>query len=311
MGSDHRPAHPILKVSNADRLVFPGTGVTKGQVVDYYRSVTADMFPYLVGRALTVERYPKGVGAKGFMQKNAPGHFGKGLITVHEVPKEDGITRYPVVTDPAAVAAFANFGVISFHVPGSTIHDPKVLDTLVWDLDPTEGDVDKVRRAAAVLRSHLRRYGLEPVLMTSGSKGYHLRVPVPGGIEHQDAVTVTRGLSALAAVESPELFTMAFRKDERGDRVFLDWMRNAPYSTSVAPFSLRARAGAPVAAPITWDLLEIVAPDEVSIDNWEEFGMADAWAGSAPAGPGNLASRVGSHLEDKGITLEPFDRFRS
>ena len=147
--------------------------------------------------------------------------------------------------------------------------------------------------------------------MTSGSKGYHLRVFVPGGIDYQDAVVVTRGLSALAAHATPELFTTAFRKDERAERVFLDWMRNAPYSTSVAPFSLRARAGAPIAAPITWDLLDAVAPNGVTIHNWEEFEMSDAWTGSSEAVPGGLSERVATGLDDQGITLEPFDRFRS
>ena len=138
-----------MEVSNADRVVYPEDGITKGEVVAYYEAVAPRMLPFIAGRALTVERFPRGTGAKGFMQKNAPDHFGDDLIRRHEVPKEGGgTTVYPVVDSEEAIAAFANWGVITFHVPPVTIDDEWHPDWVVWDLDPPPGQVDLVREAA-------------------------------------------------------------------------------------------------------------------------------------------------------------------
>jgi bifunctional non-homologous end joining protein LigD len=239
-----------MKVSNADRVVFPDDGVTKGEVVAYYESVAGHMLPFLAGRALTVERYPRGIGAKGFMQKNAPEHF-TDEIDRHEVPKEDGgTTVYPVVRDAGAIAAFANLGVITFHVPPSTVADEWHPDWVIWDLDPPSGAFGLVRDAATHLREVLRSFGVETLLMTSGSNGYHLRARLDPVADAEMVAKAARGVSALAAAAYPDEMTLAFRKADRGDRVFVDWLRNAPYSTSVVPWSLRGRPGAPVAVPL-------------------------------------------------------------
>lgn len=300
-----------MEVTNADRVVFPDDGITKGEVVAYYEAVSERMWPYLEDRALTVERFPKGTGSKGFMQKNAPGHFKEDLIERHEVPKEDGVTDYPVPVSPAAVAAFANLGVITFHVPPSRVTDPFHSDWVIWDLDPSPGETDMVREAAVRLRQVLETFGIPTFLMTSGSNGYHLRARVETNVEANELAGLARGLSALAAAAHPELMTLEFRKVERKGRVFVDWLRNAPYSTSVVPWSLRARPGAPVALPLSWPELEDIAPDGVGFraalgrlgdDPWSEMSAIDV----APK-----VSLVKQALADADIRLEPFDRFRS
>lgn len=299
-----------VKVSNADRVVFPEDGITKGEVVAYYESVAEHMLPFVEGRALTVERYPKGTGAKGFMQKNAPEHL-KDLIDRHEVPKEDGgTTVYPVVRDAAAIGAFANLGVITFHAPPSTVADEWHPDWVIWDLDPPKGAFETVRHAAGHLRGLLGEFGIETRLMTSGSNGYHLRAELEPTADADTVARLARGTAALASEAYPDEMTLAFRKADRGDRVFVDWLRNAPYSTSVVPWSLRARDGAPVAVPLSWDELDDVVPNGVVMGEVPERLKRDPWAGFEVQDVTEAIVAVDSALEEQGIDLPPFDRFR-
>lgn len=301
-----------MKVSNADRIVYPDDGITKGDVVAYYETVARQMMPFVGGRALTVERYPKGTGSKGFMQKNAPDHLSDELIDRHTAPKEDGgTTIYPVVKTEGALAAFANLGVITFHVPPSTVADVSHADWVIWDLDPSPGEFDKVRGAARELRPVLAGFGIDTVVMTSGSNGYHLRARLDPPLPGAEAARIARGTAALAVAANPGLMTLAFRKRERGGRVFLDWLRNAPYSTSVVPWSLRARLGAPVATPIGWDEIDVIDPDGVQLDSVSDRFGTDPWRDSRSLDLTTVAARVDDALDDAGIVLEPFDRFRT
>lgn len=301
-----------MQVSNADRVVFPDDGITKGEVVAYYESVADRMLPFMAGRALTLERYPKGTGSKGFMQKNAPEHFSDDLIGRHEAPKEDGgTTVYPVVHNAEAVAAFANLGVITFHVPPSTVEDQEHPDWVIWDLDPPAGAFELVREAALLLRGVLEGFDISTILMTSGSNGYHLRSRLVPTTEAETVARIARGTAALAAAAHPDEMTLAFRKSDRGDRVFVDWLRNAPYSTSVVPWSLRARPGAPVAVPIDWEELDDIDPNGVKLSVVEERFGRDPWSGAEPQDFGETAELIDAALADAGVQLEPFDRFRS
>ncbi|MGH8944684.1 MAG: non-homologous end-joining DNA ligase [Acidimicrobiia bacterium] len=301
-----------MDVSNADRVVFPDDGITKGEVVDYYDRVSGRIFPFVEGRALTVQRFPQGIGGQGFMQKNAPAHFPDDLFDRFETPKEGGgTTVYPVIRDAAAMPYLANQGVITFHIPPVTVKDLAHPDWAVWDLDPPEGGVEVVREAARILRSFLEDYGIVTVPMTSGSKGYHLRALLHPTVEMEVVADVARGIAALAAEANPELLTLAFLKKERGDRVFVDWLRNHAFSTAVAPWSLRARSGATVAVPLAWDEIEEIAPDGVGLYEIGPRLELDPWADLEPIDLSPASKSVKSALDEAGITLEPFDRFRS
>jgi bifunctional non-homologous end joining protein LigD len=301
-----------VEVSNADRVVFPDDGVTKGEVVAYYQQVADRMLPFIEGRALSVERFPRGIGGQGFMQKNVPDHAPEDLIDRYEVPKEDGgTTVYPVVSSAEGIAFFANLGVITFHVPPVKIDDETHPDWAIWDLDPPPDRVDLVRTAAEEMRSLLDEYRIPTMLMTSGSKGYHLRAQVQPSLEVETVSMIARGTAALAAAAHDDLLTLAFRKSDRGDRVFVDWMRNTSRSTTVVPWSLRPRSGAPVAVPLDWEELGSVAPDQVRLSEIEERLGSDPWAKSKPIDLAPVAELVEQSLEDQGIELEPFDRFRS
>jgi bifunctional non-homologous end joining protein LigD len=300
-----------VEVSNADRIVFPDESISKGEVVGYYRKVSHLLLPFLSGRALTVERYPKGLGDKGFMQKNAPDHYPDELIDRHEVPKEGGTTVYPVIHSREGIEFFANLGVITFHVPPSLVEDWELPDWMIWDLDPPEGRLALVRQAAQRLKEGLDRRSFSTQLMSSGSKGYHLRTRIKQALGWEDVAHIARGLAALVAAENEDVMTLAFRKSDRGERVFIDWLRNAPYSTSVAPWSLRAKPGATVAAPLRWDELEDVAPNAVRLSSIDHRLDTDPWEGAEVIDLGGLREQIDAELDAAGISLEPFDRFRS
>lgn len=301
-----------MEVSNADRIVFPGEGITKGEVVSYYEAVAERMLPFVANRALTVERYPRGIESEGFMQKNAPEHFDEEVIGRHEVPKADGgSTVYPVVEEADAIVAFANLGVITFHVPPSTVDQEEACDWMIWDLDPPSGDFELVRRAAGQLREVLEGFQIETVVLASGSNGYHLRTRLEPRIECGVASGIVRGTAALAAAANPDSMTLAFRKSERKGRVFVDWLRNAPYSTSVAPWSLRALPHAPVATPISWQEVVSIDPDGVLFRSVRDRFRVDPWKGPPASDLRGVAESVQEALIRADIEMGQFDRFRS
>lgn len=302
----------MVEITHADRVVFPDDGLTKGDVAAYFRLVAGKLFAYSAGRPLTVERYPKGIGQPGFMQKNAPDHFPAHLMGRHHAPRADGeITVYPVLESMEAIEYLANLGVITFHVPPFKVDELEYPDWAIWDLDPPAGEVGLVREAAWALRDLLASHDIPVVVMTSGSKGYHLRARLEPNLTGTEASGLARGIAALAVNSHPDLMTLAFRKHRRQGRVFVDWLRNAPYSTAVVPWSLRARTGAPVAAPLVWEELDVVAPDAVRLADAGSRLASDPWKGVAASDLSKAVLTVRSALDDAGIELAPFDRFRS
>ncbi|HLF61014.1 MAG TPA: non-homologous end-joining DNA ligase [Acidimicrobiia bacterium] len=301
-----------MKVTHPDRVVFPDDGITKGEVVAYYTRVADRMLPFIEERALSVERFPQGIGGKGFMQKNVPDHYPEALIGRHEVPKEDGgTTVYPVVDNTEGIVFFANLGVITFHVPPVRIDDQDQPDWAIWDLDPPPDRVDLVREAALAMRSILEDHGISTLPMSSGSKGYHLRTRLKPTVDMETVSGIARGTAALAATAHDDIMTLAFRKAERGDRVFVDWMRNTARSTSVVPWSLRPRAGAPLATPIGWDELGSIEPDGIGLRDVDQRLEDDPWGEQKPLDLFPAVESVERALATAGIELEPFDRFRS
>jgi bifunctional non-homologous end joining protein LigD len=184
-------------------------------------------------------------------------------------------------------------------------------DWAIWDLDPPPDRVELVREAAHALRDVLDGYGIPTVLMTSGSKGYHLRARLKPTLDIDSVGLIARGTAAIAAAANDDLMTLAFRKADRGDRVFVDWMRNTPRSTSVVPWSLRPRSGAPIAVPLRWEELDKVAPDQVRLPMVEERLKSNPWAKAKQIDLATVVDSVQGAIEDAGIDLEPFDRFRS
>ncbi len=297
----------MVKVSNADRVVFPEPGITKGEVVGYYAEVAPIMLPLLAGRPLTLQRFPKGLSGSGFMQKNAPDHY-PDEIGVHEVPKVDGgTTRYPVVTTEEAIPYLANQGTITFHAWTSTVERPEKPDWMVIDLDPSEGDVGSVRQVAHVTRQVLDTYDLDSLPVATGSKGFHIWVRLEPELDYSIVSRCAHAIGEFIQRAAPELATGEFLKKDRDGKVFVDWLRNSMSATVAVPFSLRPRPNASVAMPITWDEVDGTEPNE-----WV-MGRALERAPEAPAFPEACTlpvDAIEAAAIDLGIDLETtFDRF--
>jgi len=302
-----------MKVSHPERIVFPDDGITKGEVVAYYEQVAAAMLPHVEGRPLTVQRFPQGIGGSGFMQKNAPDHFPESIERI-EVPKrEGGTTRYPVLHDGEDIAYLANQGTITFHVWTCRAPVLDIPDRIIVDLDPLEGNVSQVREAAHRVRALLDPLGLPTIPVATGSKGYHLVAPVVADESAAALAGAMHSLGIWMAGQAPDLLTAEFRIEARAGRVFVDWLRNRPGQTAVAPWSLRPRRHAPVAMPLTWDEFDDTPPDAwligTAVDRLDQPDpLLDLVAHPTDAAP--VVEAVGLLLADAGIDPEPFDRFR-
>lgn len=247
-----------VEVTSRDKVLFPDAGVTKGEMIDYYREVADRMVPYLEERPLVMQRFPDGIDAEGFYQKNAPDHFPDWIETV-TVEKEGGTVDHVVCGNAATLVYLANQGVITPHVWLSRIDRLDHPDRMIFDLDPPDDDFGIVREAARELRDLLDELGLAAWPMTTGGRGLHLIVPLDRS-EPFDAVRdFAHRVADRLAERHPERFTTATRKDKRRGRLFLDYLRNAYAQTGVPPYAVRPRPGAPVAVPLGWD--EVDDPD--------------------------------------------------
>jgi bifunctional non-homologous end joining protein LigD len=317
----------MVEVSNPERIVFPQIGKTKLDVVAYYERIGPRALPHVSGRPLSIRRYPKGLAAPGFFQKNVLPHYPES-IERFAVPrsraaskkhpgkggKDQGVTVYPVLREPEDFAYLANQGAIELHVPTSRAADLFQPDRIVIDLDPPPGSFARVRRAAYVVRDALAGQGLASVPIATGSKGYHVVSPIRPSTSSETIAVTLQKFAALLAARHPEELTIVFRVALRGERVFVDWLRNTPMATVIAPYALRARPGATVATPLTWTEIETTDPDAFAIGDLDRLlDRPDPLAelASAPGDAGRFVAGVDAAFEASGLVLETFDRFRS
>ncbi|MFD7881535.1 non-homologous end-joining DNA ligase [Streptomyces bauhiniae] len=260
---DHtvRAGRRTVELHRPDKVLFPaGDGhpaYTKADLVAYYREIAPFMLPGLRGRPLMLERYPDGIDGPRFMQKNTPAYYPE-WITRAEVPKEGGTVCHTVCDSAATLLYLADQACVTPHRWLSRVDHPDEPDLLVFDLDPAEGadDFGQVREAAHRLGEVLDELKLPSVLMTTGSRGLHVTVPL---LPRQDFDAVrgfARDVADLLVARHPDRLTTAARKRDRGDRLYLDVQRNGYAQTAVAPYGVRARPGAPVATPLAWDQLD-------------------------------------------------------
>ena len=246
-----------IDVSHRDKVFFEVAGITKGDVIDYYHDLAAVLLPHLRGRPISMERFPDGTGRPGFFNKDTPNHFPDWIRRVAFPRREGGRFHAPVIKDEAALVYLADQAVLTVHLYLAPADDLEHPDRMVFDLDPPEGteDFGRVRRAALSVREVLEELDLPAWVQTTGSKGYHVTVPLDGSADFDTARDFARGVAEIVAARDDEHTTLEQRKKNRAGRVFLDTLRNAYGATVVAPYSVRAREGAPIATPITWDEL--------------------------------------------------------
>lgn len=239
----------------SDKIYFPVSGITKGDLIRYYEEIADYMLPYLQDRPLTMHRFPNGITKEGFYQKNASDYF-PDWIKTEKIKKEDGWVKHVICNSKDTLCYLAAQGTITFHVTLSKIDKLNYPDKLILDLDPSGQNFDSVVNGAQILRRLLEEeLKLSTYAMLTGSNGLHLLVPLVR-VENFDEVRgFAKRVAAYLAKLYPDDFTIEMRKDQRRGRLFLDYLRNSYAQTAVCPFSVRAFEGAPVAVPIAWDEL--------------------------------------------------------
>ncbi len=246
-----------IKISNPERVLFPDAGVTKAELVGYYRTIGPMMMEWAANRPLSLVRCPQGRARKCFFQKHNTGSFGP---HVHQIPieeKKGEIEDYVYVEDTAGVIACTQMGTIEFHGWGSSVAEVEKPDRLVFDIDPDEGlSFDQVKRTARDLHRYLADMGLQSFPLTTGGKGLHVVVPLTPQAEWPEVKDFAQRFAVALATAEPERFTANLAKVKRKGRIFLDYLRNQRGATAILPYSARARERAPVAAPISWDELD-------------------------------------------------------
>ena len=264
------PAASKVKISNRDRVIFPESNITKGQLAAYYAAVAPVMLPWVSSRPISLVRCPQGRAKKCFFQKHDAGSFGDTVKHVGILEKDGHEEPYLFIDTADGLLTCVQMGTIEFHGWGARIEDVEKADRLVFDLDPDEGlDFEAVRKAAFHFRDILQSIGLETFPMATGGKGIHVIAPLVPKAEWPEVKDFAHRLAQAVAQSDPENFTAALPKAQRKNRIFVDYLRNQRGATAVMPYAVRARPEAPVAAPITWKEME-------TIDKPSHYHIGDA-----------------------------------
>jgi bifunctional non-homologous end joining protein LigD len=271
-----------ITVSHPEKLVFPEDGITKGELVDYYRQIAPRMIPHVKDRPLHMNRFPDGIGGFAIQQKRVPDSFPAWIKRATVGLHRGGTITHAMINDAATLVYLANYNMVTAHVWLSRIEAPERPDQLMFDLDPAGEDFGLVRSTALSLKALLEEMNLVPFVKTTGSRGLHVVAPLEVGPHFEDAHLFADLVAQRLAAGDPDHLTTEFLKQDRRGRLFLDVNRNAYAQTAVAAYSVRARRGAPVAAPIDWSEVERndLKPDGVTIRNASEFlrQRDDPWA---------------------------------
>ena len=276
---------PDVTLTHPDKALFPADGITKADLAGYYEAVAAHLLPHVEDRPLSLQVFPGGIQRPGHFLKNVPDYF-PDWVRRAELPKRGGTTTHPVADAPEVLRMLVQHNAITLHVPTARLDRLDRPDRLVVDLDPSgEDQWDDVRLGARLMAPLLRDAGLEPFLMTTGSRGVHVVAPLRRELGYDEVLAMGQDLAAAVIAAEPDRFTTKFKKEDRGGRVFVDVLRNRPAQTAVAAYSVRARPGAPVATPITWDELDATGPRDWTVASVPERLAAgrDPWAGLSAA----------------------------
>lgn len=273
----------MTAITHPDKVLFPADGITKAELAAYYAAVAAVMLPHLRRRPITMERFPAGIGAEGFLQKNVVRGFPAWLKRV-EAPKQGGTVHYPLAGDRRSLQWMANQNAVTLHVWASRAPRLDRPDLCLLDLDPSQDDARSLRTVALAVKDVLDQLGVPSAVKTSGSKGFHVVVPVKGATFETTAGFADR-VAALVVERHPDLATQAFSKADRGGRILIDTARNRQGATFAAAYTVRPRDGAPVSAPCTWEEVAsgAAAPQTYTLRTMADrlAAVGDLWSGLA------------------------------
>jgi bifunctional non-homologous end joining protein LigD len=244
-----------VPITHPEKILFPEDGITKGELAAYYDAVSAVMLPHVKQRPVTMERFPAGIGAKGFLQKDVVKGFPEWLPRI-EAPKKDGTVHYALANNRQSLLWLANQNTITLHVWPSRAPRIDRPDVCVFDLDPSLDQPTVLREMALAVRDLLLELGVASWVKTSGSKGFHIVTRMKPRSSFHDASSFANRVAAILVEKHPKQLTLEFSKADRGGRILVDTGRNRQGATFAAAYTVRARPGAPVSAPCTWDEIE-------------------------------------------------------
>lgn len=275
-----------LELTHPGRPLIPSAGLTKAGLARYYQRIAKVALPHWRDRPLTLRRFPEGIDDEGFFQKHAPKARPAWVQTV-SLPAEEGKVCYLLVQDAPTLTWLANLSALELHLSPARRDAPRHPDRIVFDLDPSGDDFCAVQQAARRLRALLTELELDPMVQTTGSRGLHVVLSIVRDHDFDVVHRFAKGVASRLAKDYPEELTDAQRIAARGDRVFIDYLRNSYGQTSIAPYSLRAKPGAPVATPVSWEeaLAKGFGPQRYRLDNlFRRLGQKrDPWADIANA----------------------------
>ena len=267
-----------LTISNLHKVLYPRTGFTKGEVLNYYAQVSPVLLPYLRDRCVTRIRWPHGVGDASFFEKNAPAgtpswvRTAKVPTTGSRAQSSSDTLVFPIVDDLATLTWLVNLAALELHVHQWTVGrngQPRNADRLVIDLDPGEpAGLHECCQVALMVRDKLAERGLDARPVTSGSKGLHLYADLPKRLPSDESTALAKAVAEELQGEQPKLVTATMTKARRGGKVFLDWSQNAGSKTTISPYSLRGRERPTVATPVGWDEVEEGAEDPLGLEQF-------------------------------------------
>lgn len=247
------PDETKVKISNRDRVIFPEADITKGELADYYEAMAGLVLATVGSRPLSLVRCPQGRAKQCFFQRHGAEDLGDAIRTINVLGKDGNTRAYMYIEDKTGLIETIQMGSIELHGWGAKADDIEHPDRLIFDLDPDEGlDFNDVRKAAVDLKQHLSDLGLVSFPMLSGGKGIHVVVPLTPTAEWPEVTDFAHRFAAALAGAEPDRYTATMSKAKRKGRIFIDWLRNQRGSTAITPYSVRAREGAPVAAPVAW-----------------------------------------------------------
>jgi bifunctional non-homologous end joining protein LigD len=256
-----------VKITHPDKVLFPDDGITKGELAGYFRAIADIMVPHVRDRPLTMQRFPDGIGKPWFFQKEAPYYLPDWIKTVTFELRDGRRQRQILCNDAATLVWTANQDCITQHVWFSRADRLDYPDQLIFDLDPPDDDFGLVRFAARAVKSRLEDMDMPAFVMTTGSRGLHVITPLDRSADFDAVREWAKSLADRLAWSIPDSFTTELRKEKRGHRLFIDYTRNAFGQTSVAPYTVRAKPGAPVATPVEWDELDSINSQTYNIRN--------------------------------------------
>jgi len=244
-----------IEISNREKVFFPDVGVTKGDLIDYYHRIADTMLPHIKHYGLSMQRFPDGLKGKHWYEKDSPDYFPDWIDRVNVPKREGGSFNAPVITNQAGLVFLAEQAVITMHSYLSRTDDLEHPDKFIYDIDPPENteDFQAVREAALDLHTLLDELDLRNWVQTTGSKGFHVIIPLDRSWRFDQVRDFAKDVSRVLVQRDKEKYTLEQRKDKRKGRIYLDNNRNAYGATAVAPYAVRARSEAPVATPLDWD----------------------------------------------------------